>query len=75
MSVKKIKHCLHKEDYVWNPSICACECDKDCDIDEYLKDCAFIKSLDDNLLITCDEIVLQSILMTKQAVGLLLLYY
>ena len=23
----------------WNPRICACECDKDCEIGEYLKYC------------------------------------
>ena len=48
---------MYKEDYGWNPSICASECDKDCDIDEYLKGCTRIKSLDNNLLITCDETV------------------
>ena len=28
------------KDYAWNPSLCACECDKDCEIDEYLKNYA-----------------------------------
>ena len=70
MSVKKTNHPVYKEDYAWNPSICASECDKVCDIDEYLKCCTRIKSLDNNLLTTCDEIVdtqrlHQSLLVTK----------
>ena len=28
------------KDYAWNPSLCACEWDKDCEIDEYLKNYA-----------------------------------
>lgn len=29
MSVRKaVKYPVCKEDYAWNPSICACECDK-----------------------------------------------
>ena len=36
-SVKKaIKHHTSK-DYAWNSSLCACECDKDCNIGDYLK--------------------------------------
>ena len=27
--------CALKKDYVWSPSICAIECDKDCNIDEH----------------------------------------
>lgn len=27
--------CVLKEDFVWNPSICAIECNKDCNIDKY----------------------------------------
>ena len=26
-----------RKDYAWNPSICACECDKDCEIGKYSK--------------------------------------
>ena len=33
------------------------EWDNDCDIDEYLKDCEYIKSLIDDLVVTYDEIV------------------
>ena len=28
---KPIRHRAYEEDYVWNPSACAYECDKDCD--------------------------------------------
>ena len=38
-------------------SICACECDKDCQIDEYLKSCNCAKSLIDDSVILCDEVV------------------
>ena len=41
---------------VGNPSSCACDCDKDFKIDEYLKDGECIKSLADDLVVTCDEI-------------------
>ena len=35
---KKKKLCVCKEeDYAWNPSLITWECDKDCEIDEYLK--------------------------------------
>ena len=37
MSEKKtIKYCVCK-DYAWNHNICACECDKDCEIGKYFK--------------------------------------
>ena len=36
---RSTKHSVCKEDYAWNPRICACECDKDCEIEEYLKYC------------------------------------
>ena len=39
-----------------NLSTCACKCDKDFDIGEYLKDFTCMKSLFDDLAVTCDEI-------------------
>ena len=54
---KLIKHRVRKECYAWNPSICACECDKDWEIYEYLKDFNCIKIVLDDLVITCGEIV------------------
>ena len=52
-----MKHCVSKEDYAWSPSTSASECDKHCDIDEYLRNCTFTKSITVDLVITCDEIV------------------
>ena len=46
-----------EEDYPWNPSTYACECDKDCKICEYLEECECIKSFIDDATVTCDEIV------------------
>ena len=45
------------KDYAWNPSLCACECDKDCEIDEYLKNYACWKNVIEDFVIACDEIV------------------
>ena len=42
--------------YAFNPSVCACECDKDCEIDEHVKNCTCMTSLIDDLLIKFDEI-------------------
>ena len=41
--------------YIWNPSTCACECDKLCDIGQYLdyKNCVCRKSLVDKLVEKC----------------------
>ena len=41
--------------YIWNPSNCECECDKNCDIGEYLdhKNCTCRKKLVDNLIDEC----------------------
>ena len=49
-------HLACEKDYIWNPSTCACKCDKDCKIGEYFRDSLCIKSLVDDLLVTCDEI-------------------
>ena len=45
------------KDYAWNPSLCACEWDKDCEIDEYLKNYACWKNVIEDFVIACDEIV------------------
>ena len=41
--------------YIWNPSNCEWECDKNCDIGEYLdhKNCTCRKKLVDNLIDEC----------------------
>ena len=43
--------------YVWNPSNCECECDKSCNIDEYLdySSCKCRKKLIDPLVEECTE--------------------
>ena len=46
-----------KKDYAWSLSKCACECSKKCDIDQYLKGCACVKSVIDSLVIPCDKIL------------------
>ena len=45
------------EGYIWNPSNCECECNKSCDIVEYLnyKNCKCRKKLVDKLLEDCTE--------------------
>lgn len=45
-----MRHCTW-EDYVWNPGTCACECDKDCEIVKYMKDCECRKRLVDDLVV------------------------
>ena len=59
---KPIKHCSCEEDYAWNLSRYACECDKDCEIGEYLKDCKCIKSFGNDLLVTCNEITKSAVI-------------
>ena len=45
--------------YIWNPSNCECECDKSCEVGEYLdyKNCKYRKRLVDKLVKECNEIV------------------
>ena len=40
---KPIAHRAYEEHYVWNPSTCACECDEDCNMGEYLRILLMIK--------------------------------
>ena len=43
--------------YAWNPSNCECECDKSCDVGEYLdyENCKCRKRLVDKLVEECGE--------------------
>ena len=43
--------------FIWNPSNCDCECDKSCDIEEYLdyKNCKCRSKLVDKLVEKCCE--------------------
>ena len=45
--------------YIWNPSNCECECDKSCDVGEYLdyENCKCRKKLVDKLVDECTETV------------------
>ena len=51
------KHPVCKEDFACNPSTYPCECDIDCKIDEYLKSSTCEKSIIDDLVIMCEEII------------------
>ena len=57
--------------FIWNPSNYECECDKNCDIDEYLdyEDCKCRKQLSDKLIDECtktiEEMKLTSITFTE----------
>ena len=64
-----IRRCECKEDlvsklvcdkgYMWNPSTCSCECDRYCEIGQYLdyKNCVCRKKIIDNLIEQCTSIV------------------
>ena len=54
---KPIKNCVCKTDFAWIPSTCPCQCVKHCDINKYLKHCSCVKTIVDDLVITCDEII------------------
>ena len=45
--------------FIWNPSNCECECDKACDIGEYLdyENCKYRKKLVEKLVDECTETV------------------
>ena len=50
---------MYDEEFIWNPSNCECECEKSCDIGEYLdyKNCMSRKSIVDKLVEECTKIV------------------
>ena len=45
------------EGFIWNPSKCGCECDKSCDLEQYLdyESCNCRKKLIDKLVEECSE--------------------
>ena len=47
------------KEFIWNPSNCECECDKACDVSEYLdyENCKCRKKLVDKLVDECTETV------------------
>ena len=48
---------MRDKGFIWNPSICECECDKSCDVGEYLdyKNCRCRKRIIDKLVEECSE--------------------
>ena len=48
---------LFKVDYTWNFSIYACECNKECGLDEHLRNCSYTKSDFYKLVMFCDKVV------------------
>ena len=54
-----IKEYVCDKGSIWNPSNCECECDKSCDIGEYLdyENCKCKKKLVDKLVEECTETV------------------
>lgn len=45
------------KDFALNPSLDACEWDKDCEICKYLKKFTCAKCFNDSLVVMCDEII------------------
>ena len=47
----------YDDGFIWNPSIYECECDKSCDVGEYLdyKNCKCRKKIIDKLVEECSE--------------------
>ena len=47
--------------FIWSPSNCECECDKACDVSEYLgyENCKCRKRLVDKLAEECNEILMK----------------
>ena len=56
--------------FIWNPSNCECECDKSCDIGEYLdyENCKCRKKLVDKLAEECTENIEETRLVEKTTV-------
>ena len=50
---------MRDKGFIWNPSKCECECDKACDVGEYLdyENCKCRKKLVDKLVDECTETV------------------
>ena len=51
--------CVCDKGFIWNSSNCECECDKPCDIGEYLdyENCKCRKKLVDKLVEECTETI------------------
>ena len=55
--------------FIWNPNNCECECDKSCDIGEYLdcSNCKCRKKLIDKLVEECTENIEETRLVEKSS--------
>ena len=53
------QRCIKDKGSIWNPRNCECECDKSCDVGEYLdyENCKCRKKLVDKLVEECTETV------------------
>ena len=61
--------------FVWNPSNCECECDKSCNIGEYLdyKNCQCRKRIIDKLVDECSEKIYENETLDKLPLNAILL--
>ena len=52
-----IDKCKCADGFIWNPSTCECECEKSCDVGEYLDyvNCKCIKILIEKLALECEN--------------------
>ena len=52
-----VDKCKCNDGFIWNPSICECECDRSCDVGEYLHytNCKCGERLIDELVEGCSE--------------------
>ena len=55
------------KDFIWNSSNCKCECDKSCDISEYLdySNCKCRKKLVNSLVEECAKNIIETSLVKK----------
>ena len=51
-----------RDDYIWNPSTCTCDCNKSWKIDKYLdtKNCSCKKHLFGKLVLACEDEILNT---------------
>ena len=62
VNVKKpLKHHVREEDYVWNPTVRAFDSNDKCKINENSNHCICMKSVFDNLVITCKDEILNTL--------------
>ena len=52
----RVDYIYYKDDYMWNPSTCDCECNKACKIDEYIdnRNCSCKKRLNGKSVFVCE---------------------